>query len=71
MPQDPASTKPSDGASVTLPPDKDPKAMSQSEHDTLSRPGGFENDPADPTNPNEEIERHKEKLRPQKLRSSS
>jgi hypothetical protein len=30
----------------------------------VSKPGGFENDPDDPTNPNEAIERHRRKLRP-------
>jgi hypothetical protein len=31
---------------------------------TVSEPGGFSNDPEDPTNPNEAIERHRRKLRP-------
>jgi hypothetical protein len=30
----------------------------------ISQPGGFQNDPPDPTNPNEAIERHRRKLRP-------
>lgn len=30
---------------------------------TVSRPGGFKNDPDDPTNPNEVRERHNRKLR--------
>jgi hypothetical protein len=32
--------------------------------DTVSEPGGFKNDPDDPTNPNEVRERHLRKLRP-------
>jgi len=30
---------------------------------TVSKPGGFKNDPDDPKNPNEAIERHRRKLR--------
>jgi hypothetical protein len=30
---------------------------------TVSKPGGFKNDPDDPTNPNEVRERHNRKLR--------
>jgi len=30
----------------------------------ISKPGGFQNDPPDPTNPNEVRERHQRKLRP-------
>ncbi len=36
----------------------------ESKKPTVSKPGGFQNDPDDPTNPNEEIERHRRKLRP-------
>jgi hypothetical protein len=32
--------------------------------DSVSTPGGFKNDPDDPTNPNEVRERHLKKLRP-------
>jgi hypothetical protein len=32
--------------------------------DSVSKPGGFKNDPDDPTNPNEVRERHLRKLRP-------
>jgi hypothetical protein len=32
--------------------------------DTVGKPGGFKNDPDDPTNPNEAIERQRRKLRP-------
>jgi hypothetical protein len=31
--------------------------------DTVSKPGGFKNDPDDPTNPNEVRERHSKKIR--------
>ncbi len=40
------------------------KAAEESKKPTVSKPGGFQNDPDDPTNPNEEIERHRRKLRP-------
>ena len=40
------------------------KAAEESKEQTVSKPGGFKNDPDDPTNPNEEIERHRRKLRP-------
>jgi hypothetical protein len=46
-------------------PDKrEKKAVAESKEQTVSRPGGFKNDPDDPTNPNEAIERHRQKLRP-------
>jgi hypothetical protein len=46
-------------------PDKEEqKAAEESKKPTVSKPGGFQNDPDDPTNPNEEIERHRRKLRP-------
>ena len=46
-------------------PDKNErKGIEESKHDTVSKPGGFENDPDDPTNPNEAIERHRRKIRP-------
>jgi hypothetical protein len=46
-------------------PDKREKqAIEESKQETVSRPGGFDNDPDDPTNPNEAIERHRRKLRP-------
>jgi hypothetical protein len=45
-------------------PDKnEQKAFDESSETTVSRPGGFANDPDDPTNPNEAIERHRRKLR--------
>jgi hypothetical protein len=46
-------------------PDKnEKKAIDESREATVSKPGGFKNDPDDPTNPNEAIERHRRKLRP-------
>jgi hypothetical protein len=38
--------------------------VEERQRDTASKPGGFKNDPDDPTNPNEAIERHRRKLRP-------
>lgn len=43
-------------------PDKQ-KAVEESRKPTVSRPGGFKNDPDDPTNPNEAIERQRRGLR--------
>jgi hypothetical protein len=40
------------------------KAIDESRKPTVSKPGGFANDPDDPTNPNEAIERTRRKLRP-------
>jgi hypothetical protein len=46
-------------------PDKnEQQAMEERKQDTASKPGGFKNDPDDPTNPNEAIERQRQKLRP-------
>ena len=42
---------------------KERQAIEESKHKTVSKPGGFKNDPDDPTNPNEAIERHRRKLR--------
>lgn len=39
------------------------QAEAESQADTVSKPGGFENDPDDPTNPNEVREDHLQKLR--------
>ncbi len=39
------------------------KAVEESKKPTVSRPGGFKNDPDDSTNPNEAIERHRRRLR--------
>jgi hypothetical protein len=40
------------------------RAVEESRQETVSKPGGFKNDPDEPTNPNEEIERTRRKLRP-------
>ena len=40
------------------------KVSQERQEPTVSAPGGFDNDPDDPTNPNEAIERHRRKLRP-------
>jgi hypothetical protein len=52
---------------TSKPAGQDPKAVKEKAHETVSRPGGFENDPDDPTNPNEAIERSRQTLRPSPL----
>lgn len=49
--------------SDTHPDKNEQKAIDESRETTTSRPGGFANDPDDPSNPNEAIERHRRKLR--------
>jgi hypothetical protein len=39
------------------------QAEEESKTDTVSKPGGFKNDPNDPTNPNEVRERHLKKIK--------
>jgi hypothetical protein len=39
------------------------QAEEESKADTVSKPGGFDNDPDDPTNPNEVRERHLKKIK--------
>jgi hypothetical protein len=39
------------------------QAAQERKADSVSTPGGFKNDPDDPTNPNEVRERHLKKLR--------
>jgi hypothetical protein len=39
------------------------QAEEESKADTVSKPGGFKNDPDDPTNPNEVRERHLKKIK--------
>jgi hypothetical protein len=51
------------GRSAAPKPNVDPKAVEESHAETVSRPGGFRNDPDDPTSPNEAIERSRRKLR--------
>jgi hypothetical protein len=55
------------GSATPRPPD--PKAAEERECTTVSseNPGGFKNDPDDPTSPNEAIERSRRKLRPSPL----
>jgi hypothetical protein len=40
------------------------KAARERAQESVSKPGGFANDPDDPSNPNEVIERHRRSLRP-------
>jgi hypothetical protein len=40
------------------------QAEEESSAQTVSKPGGFDNDPDDPTNPNEVRERHLKKIKP-------
>ena len=51
------------------PPGPDPKALREKQKETVSRPGGFKNDPDDPTSPNEAIERSRRALRERVARS--
>jgi hypothetical protein len=48
---------------VKHPDAKEKQAIEEKKQPTVSRPGGYKNDPDDPTNPNEAIERHRRKLR--------
>jgi len=50
-------------AQSATPPGPDPKARGEKEAETVSTPGGFKNEPDDPTNPNEAIERSRKTLR--------
>jgi hypothetical protein len=47
--------------------DKDSGTPGESKNSPPAKPEPFENDPKDPANPNEEIERFREKLRPEPL----
>jgi hypothetical protein len=40
------------------------KAAQEAQEEPVSKPGAFKNDPDDPTNPNEAIERHRRQVRP-------
>ncbi len=40
------------------------KAAQEKQQPTVGQPGGFKNDPDDPTNPNEAIERARRQVRP-------
>jgi hypothetical protein len=61
-----SSNRPPKKGSAT-PPAPDPKAARERDCETVSRPGGFKNDPDDPTSPNEAIERSRRTLRPKPL----
>jgi hypothetical protein len=64
-----ARTNSLDGPSVDNGKSKDQlQAEEERKAQTLSRPGGFRNDPDDPTNPNEVRERYLIKLREMTLR---
>jgi len=58
---------PSATAGSGVRPGADPKAVEESQQDTVSRKGGFRNDPDEPTNPNEAIERSRRTVRPRPL----
>ena len=45
-------------------PKDEKQAELENQEPTISQPGGFENDPPDPKNPNEVRERHQRKVRP-------
>ena len=62
--QTPPPVSPAAPASAA-PPAPDPKAVHESGFETVSesKPGGFKNDPNDPTSPNEAIERSRRALR--------
>jgi hypothetical protein len=56
----------SSGASAPRDPEKSKnqrQTEEESKADTVSKPGGFKNDPDDPTNPNEVRERHLKKIK--------
>jgi len=44
-----------------------PRETPESNEPSVSVPGGFKNDPDDPTSPNEAIERHRRTVRPNPL----
>jgi hypothetical protein len=64
---DPTSSNPPPKKGSAAPPGSDPKAVRERDCETVSRPGGFKNDPDDPTSPNEAIERSRRTLRPNPL----
>jgi hypothetical protein len=66
MPNSTSSNRPARKGSATLP-GQDPKAARERNCETVSSGHGFQNDPDDPTNPNEAIERSRKKLRPSPL----
>jgi hypothetical protein len=66
MPNPTSSDEPQHAGSEK-PAGPDPKAVREQACETISRPGGFRNDPDDPTSPNEAIERSRQTLRPNPL----
>jgi hypothetical protein len=42
---------------------KERQALDESKKPTVSKPGGFKNDPDDPTNPNEAVERARRRVK--------
>jgi hypothetical protein len=62
-----AANPPPKGSATALP--ADPRAAKERTQETVSEqnPAGFKNDPDDPSNPNEAIERSRRKLRPSPL----
>jgi hypothetical protein len=64
---DPTSSNDVQRVDRSKPGQRDNKAVKEQAHETVSRPGGFQNDPDDPTNPNEAIERSRQTLRPNPL----
>ena len=48
---------------VDATPPPDPKVLRESHEETVSKPGGFKNDPDDPTDPDEAIERSRRGIR--------
>ena len=60
---DPVKTDAVKTKGAATPPGPDPKAHLEKQAETCSKPGGFKNDPDDPTNPNEAIERSRRALR--------
>jgi len=62
------SSNPQSSKGSAIAPGPDPKAARERASETVSRPGGYKNDPDDPTNPNEAIERSRQTLRPNPLK---
>ena len=60
---DPVKTDAVKTKGAATPPGPDPKAQREKQAETVSKPGGFKNDPDDPTSPNEAIERSRKQLR--------
>jgi hypothetical protein len=66
MPNSASSDQPLPKGSAKSP-KPESKASRERASETVSTPGGFQNDPDDPTNPNEAIERSRQTLRPRPL----